>query len=70
MEYKTKANRELFNAWRELGIKIEQESSIVQNDLELSEDELHKFEIRCAQLAADILQLYNKTAQYLVKSHV
>lgn len=41
---KVKANEELFNQWRQIGHKITNLASIVQNDMEIEEKELAEWQ--------------------------
>lgn len=51
-----KSNESLFNRWRRLGSRISNQASIVQNDMEVSEEEI-------AEWCDILLQLYEKLEQ-------
>jgi hypothetical protein len=62
---RTKANRELFDAWLILAERVKGMNSIVQNDMMLSMDTLDEYEKQAGLLLLDIATLTRRTMRHL-----
>jgi len=58
---KIKANEYLFNEWKKLGYEITNLSSMVQNDMEISDEELIDWYNKCKNASCRIKYLYEET---------
>ncbi len=58
------ANKELFDRWKSLGLCISHQSSIVQNDMEVSADEIIEWRYMVFSLYRELKQLENDTLSY------
>lgn len=60
-----KADKDLFDAWQELAGQVRMLSSIVQNDLELSREELFEWVKSGENLQSSLDALLNRTDCYI-----
>jgi len=63
-----KANEELFNAWKSLAYRLEQNNAIVQNDQPISDEELLVWAQNLSRTLKEIELLKAKTQQYILLS--
>jgi len=65
MKYNIKANKKLFNDWAKLMLNLRDLKSIVQNDIELSEEALRSFIRFFKQHREKELSLFKETIKYI-----
>lgn len=60
-----KANEELFNSWRHLGMKVSDCAAVVQNNIQLTQEEIDEFKEITTKINAEFQLLVAKTEYYL-----
>jgi hypothetical protein len=73
--YSVKANKDLFDAWKKLSITVEALAmigrSIVQNDMIITEEQLHTWELELDEAVKNIshltIDLRDRTYKYVIK---
>jgi hypothetical protein len=63
--YQIKANKALFDAWQTIGYRIAALSNIVQNDMELTRDDLLEWRDDLVRIEADLDKLTLRTAEHI-----
>lgn len=66
--YQIKADKNLFSEWQVMGHRIMNLASIVQNDMELTRDDLLEWREDLVRIEADLDKLTLRTAEYLTDS--
>ena len=61
-------NEKLFHTWEWLGLNVSNLKFIVQNDMDLSEDEIIEWRERCYKIAQDVESLARTTTEHLYKA--
>lgn len=65
--YKIKSSIRLFSAWEELTLRISMLRSIVQNDMETTDQEVSDWQDTALNLNNDVSDLISETVEYLTK---
>lgn len=60
-----KSNPVLFEKWKTLGLRISMLSSIVQNDMEVSKQDIEEFERVYSEVELDMERLHQMTLEYV-----
>lgn len=68
MAYKVKSNKELFSKWTVLSAKIKCNGAIIQNDLNISADQIKEFKEYARVAQEELTNLVQETLQYIVRS--
>ena len=67
MKMKVKANENLFNEFEDLSLRIGEMKSIVQNDMEITEEDISDFSERMNEISTRIYDLTYKVVTHINK---